>query len=304
MAKQYQQKDKPNPELKILHNSAEAGYAVKLPNKRAGEGSHKNNWNAALVAPFGTQLKMWVSDIQMDFSMTGSTGQSRYRKQYYPKSFNQPTIMVKGQMPNQFEYNRLAAFVRECHLEALTKNRFLYSKHRTDPRKAIKTSNTVLQVVTLLIKPSPSRMGALNKTRRNVKGAHRAMILNGYIKNIAAGATKFNFAPEFQFEFVVASSYLNKNTTGIYDDVLVDGSKLESWNDQLKKYGYGQQKFVSKTRQTKSKSSPPASAQRDAPISSSQAVFGSDPNKNSAYLWQGLGIPTVNGIAVFDQTDK
>ena len=303
MAKQYQQKNKPNPELKILHNSSETGYAVKLPNKRAGEGSHKSDWNAALVAPFGTELKMWVSDVQMDFSMTGSTGQSRYRKQYYPKSFNQPTIIVKGQMPNQFEYNRLAAFVRECHLEALTKNRFLYSKHRTDPRKAIKTSNTVLQVVTLLIKSSPPRMGPLNKTRRNVKGAHRAMILNGYIKNIAAGAAKFSFAPEFQFEFVIASSYLDKNTTGIYDDVLVDGSQLENWNDQLKKYNYGQQKFAS-SKSSRKKPTNELSSPAGPPNPAVDAVFGGDPNKNAAYIWRSLGVKTKDGIAVFDQTDK
>jgi len=254
--KPYKQTKRHEQELQILDNSrADSGYAVKRPNKSAEQSDH---WNAMLSAPFGTDIALWVYEVNMDFSMSGSTGQSRYRRQFYPHSFNQPTMTVKGQMANQFEYNRLASFVRETHLEALTRNSSLYlAKQRQGKPKISNTASSSLQTVRLMIRRSPKQMGGVGKIRRNLKGAHRDIILEGYIKNIAAGAIKFNFSPEFQFDFIVAKSYLT-GAVGIYDDVLVPGSQLMNWNDQLKKNNYGQQKFVSNQSANTKKPAPPA----------------------------------------------
>lgn len=245
----YKHKRRTERELLITNNPIDRPGgnqypSVKLPVKSAEFGK---NWNGALVAPFGSTVKLWISEINMDFSMSGSTGQSRYRRQYYPKSFNQPSILVRGQMPNQFEYNRLATFVRECHFESLTGNRFLYAKKANQSRAAAKASSASLNTIKLLIKDA----GSVGKIRRNLKGGHKGLVFEGYIKNIAAGAVKFNFAPEFEFEFVNASSYLN-GAVGIYEDTLVSGSQLMNWNDQLKKYSYGQQKFASSAPSKKS----------------------------------------------------
>jgi|GEM_PF-3074247 len=252
--KSYKQTKRNEQELQILNNSnSESGYRVKSPNKSAEQG---DNWNAILSAAFGTDLKLWVYDVNMDFSISGSTGQSRYRREFYPKSFNQPTMTVKGQMANQFEYNRLAAFVRETHLEALTSNSSLYiTKQRQGRPKVSNTASSSLQTVKLLIRRSPKQMGGVGKIRRNLKGAHRDIVLEGYIKNITAGAMKFNFAPEFQFDFIVAASYLT-GSVGIYDEDLVVGSQLMNWNDQLKKNNYGQQKFVSNQSSTAEPAAP------------------------------------------------
>jgi hypothetical protein len=52
------------------------------------------------------------------------------------------------------------------------------------------------------------------------------MKLEGYIKTIAAGAVKFNFAPAYQIEFIVAAS---DGAVGIYEDKLSAGSALVDW---------------------------------------------------------------------------
>jgi hypothetical protein len=222
-------------ELKILNNSSSKGYAVSIPNVAADS---NKTWNAALLAPFGSYIKMWVTDFEMSFSVNGTVGQSRYRRQFFPKSFNQPTINVKGVMPNQKEYNRLASFIRECHFEALTGNQDLYNLKDQQSGRAARGSSQSIQTVTLLIKNAGP--AGESKPLRNVKGRHRAMQLDGYIKNIAAGARKFEFAPEFTFEFIPASSKMT-GSVGIYEDQMDEGSEIMSWMDLFDKNAFGNQ---------------------------------------------------------------
>jgi hypothetical protein len=193
--------------LQILNNSTDTGYAVKLPNKSAVKSS---SWNAVLVTHTGDELFMWIEDVVIDFSLSGSTGQSRFRKQFYPKAFNQPVAKVSGTMPNQSEYNRLAAFIRESHYDALSAGN----------QKTIK----------LMIR------GMKKDAKRNIKGGHKPMVFEGYIKSIPAGSIKFEFAPKFQFEFVIAQS---NGQIGIYKDDLVLGSTILSWMDAFKKDHWG-----------------------------------------------------------------
>jgi hypothetical protein len=64
--------------------------------------------------------------------------------------------------------------------------------------------------------------------------------VDGYIKLIEAGATQFNFAPDFKFEFIPVSSKMT-GSIGIYDDNMDDGSELSAWMDIFKKGGLLQQ---------------------------------------------------------------
>ena len=211
-----------NPEgpLEILNNPADTGYFVKLPNKSA---QNSDTWNAVLVTTDNQELKLWIEDLVLNFSMSGTSGQSRYRRQFYPKAFNQPSMMVKGKMPNQFEYNKLAAFIRESHFDAL---------NQTNRRTAEDGSQAVFdkKTVTLHIKNA----GEGSRPKRNIKGGHIVLAFEGYVKNIEAGARKFQFAPDFQFEFVVAGSKDTGNI-GIYSDDIIQGSKIMSWMDLFKK---------------------------------------------------------------------
>ena len=211
-----------NPEapLQILNNPLDSGYFVDKPNRSA---QNSQTWNGVLITTDQQEFKLWIEDLVLNFSMSGSFGQSRYRKQFYPKAFNQPTMIVQGKMPNQYEYNKLAAFIRESHFDALNQSNRKTAAGGSVPKFDKKT-------VTLRIKDA----GDKNPPKRNLKGGHLALAFEGYIKNIEAGARKFQFAPDFQFEFVVAGSK-DTGSVGIYRDDVVQGSRIMSWMDVFKK---------------------------------------------------------------------
>jgi len=234
------------PELQILNNSSRTGYAVNTPNSRADKSS---TYNGVLMDYYGKTIKLWITDVSADFSLSGTTGQSRYRRQFYPKAFNQPSLSIVGRTANQAEYNRLAAFFRETHSAALTDDKSLYERQSGKSKKIVSKSSTSPQLVKFLIRRSGKNF--INP-KRNLKGSHQDMLLEGYVTSIAAGATKFNFAPEFQFNFIVAQSY-DTAKIGIWSDELEIGSQLSSWMDQFKNKGFGQQKFAS-SPSTKTKS--------------------------------------------------
>jgi hypothetical protein len=198
----------------------DTGYSVNIPNINVND---KENWNVRLIKLNKKYLNLWVDDAMIDFSMSGLTGQSRYKREFYPHSFNEPTLILKGIMPNQREYNKLAAFVRESHSEALNVNKNLSEKS---------AGTKVYPTVSLIMKSSVQQKG----NPRNQKGKRMGMKLEGYMKSIAAGAAKFEFAPTFEIQFVVAAS---DGTVGIYGDEVVGGSVIVDWMTLFKNGHFG-----------------------------------------------------------------
>lgn len=202
----------------ILNNPLDTGYGVKTPHKSADK---SNTWNVAIANHKGGSIKLWAEQVTMDFSMSGSTGQSRFRKQFYPHSMNEPKITVMGKMPNQYEYNRLAAFIRLSHTDALN------NVHRKAyDGSAGKRPPTIRMFI---------RGSSLKTARPIVKGGHKMHSFEGFIASIAAGATKFRFAPDFQFEFIPLASKLT-GSTGLYDDqLLTKGIQIMSYMEMFNK---------------------------------------------------------------------
>ena len=191
----------------------DTGYAVDLPDVSAND---RNNWTVQLIKPNNKYLNLWVEDASIDFSIFGRTGQSRWKREFYPHSFNQPVLKLSGYMPNQREYNKLAAFVRESHAEAL-------NFHRDDINVSEKSrASKPFPTVTLRMRPFSDQKA----NPRNQKCKRKGMQLEGYIKSIRAGAVKFEFAPAFEIEYVIAQSDGN---VGIYGDTLIAGSQIVDW---------------------------------------------------------------------------
>ena len=199
----------------------DTGYQVNGNNVSVND---RSNWSIQLTKPNNKYLNLWADEINIDFSMSGTMGQSRFKREFYPHSFNEPTMKIIGRMPNQREYNKLAAFVRESHSEALN-----IQQNYGEKSKASKEFPTV----TLTMKSSRPQQKGQPRTQ---KGARRGMQLEGYIMSIAAGAAKFEFAPQFQIEFVVAAS---NGTVGIYEDKLSAGSAVVDWSTLFKQGHFG-----------------------------------------------------------------
>jgi hypothetical protein len=185
----------------------DTGWQVKTPNL---DPASTDTWNMMMTNPSGEHFYLWVEDISIDFTMGGSYGQSRYRRQFFPKAFNQPVMKVKGRAPNQYQYNLLASFMREAHTESLTSS----------------SDGTIKFVL--------KGAGRENvKNQSNIKGGHKPLIFEGYLKSIDAGAQKFNYAPEYSFDVILAASALT-GKVGIYEDTLVGGSGITSWMSMFK----------------------------------------------------------------------
>lgn len=195
----------------------DTGYAVNIPNV---DPNTRDNWTVRLIKPNRKYLNLWVEEMSVDFSIAGSTGQSRWKREFFPRSFNQPVLSMMGYMPNPQEYNKLAAFVRESHSEALNINRN-YSETSSTNMNTYQNGSTPLPTVTLVSNPRKTFGRS-----RNQKGGRKGMKLEGYIGSISAGVVRHEQAPQFKIDFIIAAS---DGTVGIYDDRLDSGSQITDW---------------------------------------------------------------------------
>lgn len=220
-------------EIYPLKNPIDQGYAVKIPNVDPKE----KDANGRMTNQYGETIDFYVEEIEASFEMTGTTAQSRNVRQFMPHNIVQPVIMVTGRAPNNFQYNRLASFVRASQYAAINLG-------EATLETITGRSNPKVETVTLLVKNGKEpgvfngKVGSGN-TGRHVKGIHVPWEVQGYIKKIQAGGERFNYAPKFQFEFSVAESNFKQGTInmGMWEDVLVQGQELKPWLDWINKKG-------------------------------------------------------------------
>ena len=160
-------------------------FWVTHPQMRPDEnGKSRNGTNAYLENVKGQRVWLWVNDVTSDFSMAGSTGQSRHRREFFAHNFAQPSLNVNCQTPNSAEYNRLGAFIRDAQLMGLS--------HQG-------------QVLKLRILPGGFEIKS--KMRGNIKGKRHGVYVDGYIINSTRGAERWVNAPDFQFSFVISQAH-------------------------------------------------------------------------------------------------
>lgn len=177
--------------------------------------------NARFINVLGEYIDFYVEDIQADFSVAGSTGQSRTLRQFFPHNMVQPSIVVSGTQPNSHQYNRLGAFIRVSQYLALAGLRL--RDDNTPVRNATADGrNFIIQTVRLLI--SNGTKDVVVPSGRTIKGVHRPWRLEGYVKSMQAGAERFQQAPAYAFEFIIAESQ-----SGIWQDHAVIGDQIRSW---------------------------------------------------------------------------
>lgn len=206
-----------------LHVPYDRGDWVKTPNVEPGLGRNADRWNAVMIDPLGGTIKMWITDMASSFQMAGQTAQSRYYRQFFPHNFVQTAFTITGQTPNSYQYNRLAAFVRNSQRANLVAEQIIHDQGAAGvPLQGVNhtKSGVGIPTVTLLTKRVP------NDSKRNVKGGHIGWNLQGYIKSMPAGAKRFDPAPQYKFDFIVAAA---SNNATIYNDTLVQGNQLKSW---------------------------------------------------------------------------
>jgi hypothetical protein len=154
------------------------GYVVKTPDFRPDAGGEAiNGANAYLEDLDGNRVWLWVNDISSDFSMVGSTGQSKKRRTFFPHNFAQPSVNISGQTPNQYQYNRLAEFVRKSQTDVI-----LHDQRVLKFRCIATPENTIRPIV---------------------KGGFQSIALDGYVKAMPRLAERWVNAPPYSFDFIV-----------------------------------------------------------------------------------------------------
>lgn len=217
-------------EIYPLQNNITSGYAVKEPNVDPAN----KGWNGRMVNQKQEKLDFWIEDVEANFGMSGSTAQSRNVRQFMPHNVTQPSIKVSGRAPNSSQYNRMASFVRASHYNA-----FHPGSLGEQLRHELTTSGQSVQVQTIRLIIARGRYvwnGERTKAGQRVKGVHRPLVFEGYIKMMKAGGKRFDPAPQYQFEYFIAKSELNDSRgIGVWGDSRVYGSELKPWLDWIKK---------------------------------------------------------------------
>jgi hypothetical protein len=180
------------------------GYFVNLPRRNPRD----KRPSMYLENQAGKRIYLWVTDVTASFEMGGSFAQSVRNRSWYPRNFTQPTISFTGVAPNSYQFNRLAEFVRGSQLRALRDQ---------DGGGIIK-----------LVMPSRGI-----DVKRGQKGRHQAYTMNGYIKNVARGAKRFENVPTWTFDFILAFSY-----QGLFKTNEATTRALMSWADVVKNPGF------------------------------------------------------------------
>lgn len=217
-----------------LQNPIDQGRGVYRKNADPRE----NGANGRMTNQKGEEIDFFIEEIESSFSMTGSTAQSRNVREFMPHNIVQPVIKVTGIAPSNFEYNRMAGFVRASQYFAVN--------YGEDTREVLTTSGKKVrtETVRLWIKNgqapkvwngSKTKGGEGGAEGRHVKGVHVPWQVEGYIKSMRAGGERFNYAPKFEFEFYVAQSIFKQGDTnmGMWEDTRVYGAELKPWLDWI-----------------------------------------------------------------------
>lgn len=164
-----------------------------------------------------TTKPIWIWQVETDFSITGSFGQSVGKRDFYPRNFSQPSYSFYGQTHNENEFGDLCEFIRKGQLESIFSGQ--------------QGSTPILMRIKL---PKGPAQGRLN---RNLKGRRPPIWLEGYVQSIARRHERFIHAPEYQFDFIVVNTLV-----GPFRDEVVESRRnrmLTTWDQYLRVKGGG-----------------------------------------------------------------
>ena len=214
---------RPDPNIIGPHNPSDRGYDAVHRQKLTEEA--KTGYNASLTNQKGEVIKLWVTDVEAQFGLTGQVAQSRRIQQFFPRHMSQPIVMIKGVTASNKGYQDLSSFIRTAQVYSISERSFF---DKQDYNKIVVGQSTYYDpTVRLAI-----YAGGTN-TQRNHKGAHAAWILNGFIKNMKAGAERHVYATEYSFEFIS----LYGDGGRVWKDDIARFNQIASWADIFKQRG-------------------------------------------------------------------
>lgn len=123
------------------------------------------------------KIDLWAYELKTDLALEGSTAQSANTRTFFPRNFTQQSYQILGQAPNQEHFGTLSEFVY------------------THQRNATKTG----KLVRLWLRSTPKGYSI-----NGIKGNHKPIMALGYVRSFKRAHNRHEYAPNYQFEFVVA----------------------------------------------------------------------------------------------------
>lgn len=95
------------------------GYGVNAPKQKFKDKHHDARNNLYHLANGqlnngSVQWPLFITSVDVDFSVQGSIGQSRLTRDFYPHNFVQPTFQISGQAIDEMDYGQMCDFVHMC----------------------------------------------------------------------------------------------------------------------------------------------------------------------------------------------
>lgn len=142
-------------------------------------------------------VDLFISDVKVGIALSGSTGQSRFTRDFYPHNMVMPSFVVVGQCLDQNDYGTLCEFVHQAQQKGVYDGNLLQ-----------------LEVAG----------GGLRADRPIMKGIHKPIHAQGFINAMPRKHERFVYAPTFTFPFVVSTLF-----EGVYQESTAGDTEEESW---------------------------------------------------------------------------
>lgn len=203
------------------------------------------------------QMSLLVTSTSMDTELAGTTAQSKFIQDFYPKNFVQPSITVSGWSLDQEDYGLLCEFVRYCQLQSLNaagtstmgwisamtqlvvlgKTSVVPGKNFAGTIRSLPNGtdgpNTKYGPETSARAVTATYGKGQSSYNQSIKGAHETTIAKGYISSMPRIHEQFQYAVQWEFDFVIAAML-----HGLYRDnrasVQIPGTKGDgTWMNML-----------------------------------------------------------------------
>lgn len=148
-----------------------SGYESEFAKHTGNRFDGGHNGNLAFTKS-GSSVPLFITDVNIDFSLTGSTAQSVSGQVFYPKNFNQASLVITCQAPNPLYYGKVIEAVRDSQMP------LSYISHL--------------------------RITQPNNQTNIIKGTYEEIKCQGYVSQATRSYQALTYSPEFQLVFTVA----------------------------------------------------------------------------------------------------
>lgn len=206
------------------------GYDVRAaqnhPNIREAAYSRANGHLAYVNS--NNDIEWWplfINDISQDLSISGQTAQSRLTRDFYARSFVQPSFVVEGQSLDQLDYGYLTEYVHHVQYDAMSNTGSPLVQLWVAGRgiQSTQSSNRGVSLNSKTISPNQQFW-----PNQSLRGPHSEYLCQGYINAIVRKHSKGVYAPTYTFNFVVSALI-----KGPYSEDVIQITQQQSWVDVL-----------------------------------------------------------------------